>query len=366
MYSDLLYHIALTMVPHIGDVHAKELLQHFGSAEKIFAARKSHLDKFPGIGSTRSKSIKTFNAFNRAEEELRFIEKYKITALTQTDAAYPKRLLNCYDAPYLLYYKGNANLNHDKVMAVIGTRNHTDYGKEMTCKIIQDLAQNNVVVVSGLAYGIDALAHRASLKNKLFTIGVLAHGLDRIYPAANKTLAKEMTANGGLLTDFMSGTKPDKQNFPKRNRIVAGISDATVVIETNINGGSMITAELANNYNKDVFALPGKATDIKSSGCNYLIRSNKAALIESGKDILEFMNWSGAPEKKMITQKELFIELTPQENTILKIIREKETASIDEITPGCGFSSSMIAAAILNLELQGIITSLPGKLYKLL
>jgi DNA processing protein len=252
------------------------------------------------------------------------------------------------------------------VIAVIGTRNHTDYGKEMTCKIIEDLAQTNVLVVSGLAYGIDALAHRAALKNKLFTIGVLAHGLDRIYPAAHKTLAKEMTTNGGLLTDFMSGTKPDKQNFPKRNRIVAGVSDATVVIETHINGGSMITAELANNYNKDVFALPGRATDSRSTGCNYLIRSNKAALITSATDILQFMNWSGGTEKKKVMQKELFIELTSQEKTILQIIREKETASIDEITPCCDFSSSMIAAAILNLELQGIITSLPGKIYKLL
>ena len=366
MHSDLLYHIALTMVPQIGDVHAKELLQHFGSAEKIFSARKTNLDKFPGIGTVRSKSIKTFNTFNRAEEELRFIEKYKITVLTQTDTAYPKRLLNCYDAPSLLYYKGNANLNHNKVLAVIGTRNHTDYGKEMTCKIIEDLAQNNVLVVSGLAYGIDALAHKASLKNKLFTIGVLAHGLDRIYPSANKTMAKEMTTHGGLLTDFMSGTKPDKQNFPKRNRIVAGMADATLVIETQINGGSMITAELANNYNKDVFALPGKTTDAKSAGCNYLIRSNKAALITSGKDLLEFMNWSEISGKKKIIQKELFIELTTEEKTIMKIIGEKETASIDEITPGCNFSSSMIAAAILNLELQGIITCLPGKIYKLL
>ncbi len=366
MQSELFYHIALTMVPHIGDVHAKELLQHFGSAESIFAARKSYLDKFPGIGIIRSKSIKTFNAFNRAEEELRFIEKYKIKVLTQANPGYPRRLLNCYDAPSLLYYKGNANLNHDKVIAVIGTRNHTEYGKEMTGTIIEDLANSNVLIVSGLAYGIDALAHKAALKNQLSTIGVLAHGLDRIYPAANKTLAREMTANGGLLTDFMSGTKPDKQNFPKRNRIVAGISDATVVIETNTNGGSMITAELANNYNKDVFAVPGRATDGRSTGCNYLIRSNKAALITSATDIVQFMNWSAVPEKKKAMQKELFTELTAHEKTILAIIKEKDAASIDEITPGCDFSSSMIAAAILNLEMQGMITCLPGKIYKLL
>ncbi|HTN06116.1 DNA-processing protein DprA [Agriterribacter sp.] len=366
MHSDLLYHIALTMVPNIGDVHARALLQYFGDAEKVFAARKSSLDKFPGIGTIRSKSIKTFSHFQRAEEELRFTEQYKIAVFRQTDAGYPKRLLHCYDAPSLLYYKGNADLNHHKIMAVIGTRNHTDYGKEMTGRIIEDIAQYNVLVVSGLAYGIDALAHKAALKNKLCTVGVLAHGLDRIYPSANKTLAKEMATHGGLLTDFMSGAKPDKQNFPKRNRIVAGMADATLVIETQINGGSMITAELANNYNKDVFALPGKTTDAKSAGCNYLIRSNKAALITCGKEMAEFMNWSEAPGKKKVVQKELFIELTAEEKTIMQIIGEKETASIDEITPRCSFSSSTIAAAILNLELQGIITCLPGKIYKLL
>ncbi|HRN55260.1 MAG TPA: DNA-processing protein DprA [Agriterribacter sp.] len=352
------------MVPHIGDVHARELLQHFGSAQQIFAARKSSLDKFPGIGLVRSASIKAFSDFQRAEEELLFIERYNITVLRQTDAAYPQRLLHCYDAPSLLYYKGTADLNHHRIMAIIGTRSHTEYGKEMTGKIIEAIASHHVLVVSGLAYGIDALAHKAALKNKLSTTGVLAHGLDRIYPSAHKALAKEMTAHGGLLTDFMSGAKPDKQNFPKRNRIVAGMADATLVIETQLNGGSMITAELANNYNKDVFALPGKATDAKSAGCNYLIRSNKAALITSGKELLEFMNWSETPLKNKAIQKTLFAELTAEEKTILKIITEKETASIDDITPHCRFSSSMIAAAILNLELQGIITCLPGKIYK--
>ncbi len=364
MSGSLLHHIALTMVPHIGDVHAKELLQHFGGAEKVFTARKSELDRFPGIGTVRSKSIKSFTGFKRAEEELRFIEKYKIKVLTQLSEDYPRRLLNCYDAPQVLYYRGNANLNEQKIVAVIGTRNPTDYGKEMTCKIIEDLTQHRALIISGLAYGIDALAHRTSLKNKLQTVGVLAHGLDRIYPDANEALAKEMTAHGGLLTDFMSGTKPDKQNFPKRNRIVAGIADATVVVETNMSGGSMITAELANNYNKDVFAVPGKTTDAKSVGCNYLIRSNKAALITSGKDITEFMNWFNSAATRKPRQKELFIELAPAEKKILEIVSQKESISIDDINLQSGLSSSSIAAAILNLELNDLITSLPGKIYK--
>ncbi|HEX5026918.1 MAG TPA: DNA-processing protein DprA [Agriterribacter sp.] len=364
MSGDLFYHIALTMVPHIGDVHAKELLQHFGEAERVFAARKSELDRFPGIGTVRSKSIKSFTGFKRVEEELCFIEKYKIKVLTQHAKDYPKRLLHCYDAPLVLYYRGNANLNEQKVVAVIGTRNPTDYGKEMTCKIIEDLAQHKAVIISGLAYGIDALAHKTSLKNNLQTIGVLAHGLDRIYPAAHHSLAREITTQGGLLTDFMSGTKPDKQNFPKRNRIVAGIADATVVIETNMNGGSMITAELANNYNKDVFAVPGKTTDAKSIGCNYLIKSNKAALITSGKDISDFMSWIHPTAARKPKQKELFVELAPAEKKVLEIISEKESISIDDINLQSGLSSSSIAAAILNLELNDLITSLPGKIYK--
>lgn len=357
----LLHHIALTLIPNIGDVHAKELLLHFGDAEKIFSAKKTELDRLPGIGTIRSKNIKSFSDFKKAEKELLFIEKYKITALTQNHPQYPRRLLNCYDSPILLYYRGNADLNAAKIVSVIGTRNHTDYGKEITAGIIEELATDNILIVSGLAYGIDSIAHKAAIKNQLPTVGVLAHGLDRIYPSANKALAKEMIVNGGLLTDFISGTKPDKQNFPKRNRIVAGIADATIVIETDINGGSMITAELANNYNKDVFAVPGRSTDTKSSGCNYLVKNNKAALVTSGTDIIHFMNWSGKPVKKTVFQKELFIEMTAEEGIITGILKEKEAAHIDEISLRCDFSSSLIAAAILNLELQGVIRSLPGK-----
>lgn len=366
MQNDLLYHIALTMVPHIGDVHARMLLETFGSAEKVFSVKQSKLDRLPGIGHIRSGSIKAFSAFERAEEELRFIEKYNISILKYTDSGYPGRLLNCYDAPTLLYFKGAANLNSSKIIAIIGTRSQTDYGKEMTYRIIEDLAAYHVLIISGLAYGIDTLAHKAAIKNKLATVGVLAHGLDRIYPSSNKSLAREMMGNGGLLTDFKSGTQPDKQNFPKRNRIVAGMADAILVIETQINGGSMITAELANSYNKDVFALPGRSTDPKSEGCNYLIRNNKAALISSAKDIIELMNWQELPEKKKAIQKELFVELTDQEKAILDIIKNKEPISIDEITPGCNCSSSSLAGALLNLELQGIISCLPGKIYKLL
>ncbi len=365
MDKDTLYQIALTMVPQIGDVHASTLLQHFEFAEDIFSARRSDLDKISGIGTVRAKSIKTFNNFKKAEAEIQFLEKYKIQVLTRRNQLYPKRLLHCYDAPSVLYYKGKADLNSSRILSVIGTRNHTEYGKEITERIIQDLAEYNVIIVSGLAYGIDADAHRAALKYALPTIGVLAHGLDRMYPPSHTSLAKEMTATGGLLTDFTSGTKPDKQNFPKRNRIVAAMADATLVIETGLEGGSMITAELANNYNKDVFAVPGRMTDQKSAGCNYLIKTNKAALITSGIDILDFMNWSNTSSKKVARQKELFIDFSTDEQQIIKMLEEKTPLHIDEINLGCDLSSSSIAGAILNLELKGVISSLPGKMYKL-
>lgn len=365
MPNDLLYLVSLTLVPNIGEVHARELLKHYGSAERIFTAKRTELDKLPGIGTVRANSIKSFQGFDIAEAELKFIDKYKITALSQQQKEYPQRLLGCYDAPIVLYYKGNANLNASKIVAVIGTRNHTDYGKEMTAQLVEELAHEQVLVVSGLAYGIDTVAHKAALKANTPTVGILAHGLDRIYPSANKALAKDMLVNGGLLTDFMSGSKPDKQNFPRRNRIVAGIADATIVVETDMNGGSIITAELANNYNKDVFAFPGRATDAKSNGCNYLIRSNKAALVTSAADVAELMNWNRSVTTKKVQQKELFINLTPDETMIVNLLKEKEQVHIDEVTYNCNISSSAIAAAILNLELRGVIAGLPGKMYKL-
>jgi DNA processing protein len=364
--NDLLYQIALTLVPNIGSVHAKILALHFGSAHAVFTARKRDLEAIDGIGAVRAGSIKSFSDFSRCEAEIEFIEKYKIAPLFITDSTYPQRLLNCYDSPVLLFYRGNANLNTSKILAVVGTRSHSDYGKVITEKIIEDLAGEDILVLSGLAFGIDSIAHKAALKNGLPTVGVLAHGLDRIYPTQNKTLAKQMVEQGGLLTDFTSGTNPDKQNFPKRNRIVAGLCDALLVIESGKKGGSLITAELANSYNKDVFALPGKTTDAKSEGCNYLIKQNKALLITSAADITESMGWQ--PKKKPTTpaQRKLFIELTAHERIIADILEQQESIQIDELYFKSGLSSSEAAAALLMLEMQGIIASLPGKLYKLL
>ncbi len=368
MNSELLYQLALTEVPNIGCVHAKILAQQFGTAENIFKAKQQLLEKIEGIGSIRAASIKAFKDFSKAEDEIKFIEKYKIKPLFLTDKDYPKRLLNCYDSPTLLFYKGDADLNASKIIAIIGTRNHTEYGKQQTEKLIKELSSQNVLVVSGMAYGIDAIAHKTSLKNELATVGVLGHGLDQIYPPDHSNLAKDMLKNGGgLLTEFRSNTKPDKHNFPTRNRIVAGMSDATVVIETGEKGGSMITAELANGYNKDVFALPGRVTDNKSAGCNFLIRNNKAILLTDAEELIEIMGWEEKIQKaKVKSQKELFIELSKDEKLIVDILNEKESVHIDELNIKSGLSSSSAAAAILSLELQNVIISLPGKLYRLL
>jgi DNA processing protein len=365
MNDDLLYRIALTLVPHIGHIHAKTLINTYGNAHSVFKAKKKELEHIEGIGTARAKSIKEFAAFQSAEEEIGFIEKYRITPLFITDSNYPQRLLNCYDSPILLYYRGNTDLNCPRIIAVIGTRNNSDYGRTVCEKFIEGLAAENIMVVSGLAFGIDTIAHRSALKNNMHTVGVLAHGLDQIYPHQNKNLATQMTAQGGLLTEFISNTNPDKPNFPKRNRIVAGICDAVIVIESGKKGGSLITAELANGYNRDVFAIPGRTTDAKSEGCNYLVRTNKAALLTSADELLEIMNWKPVAKPAAKKQRELFIELTTEERLIVDILRERENIQIDELYFKSGLSSSAVANALLMLEMQNIIQSLPGKIYTL-
>jgi DNA processing protein len=366
MTPDLLYQIALTLIPNIGDVHAKALVNIYGDAQSVFKAKKKELEAIEGIGTIRANSIKAFTDFTSSEAEIKFIEKYKIAPLFITGKNYPQRLLNCYDSPVLLYYRGTADLNTAKIVSIVGTRSNSEYGKSVCEKLIEELTEQNILVVSGLAFGIDTIAHKAALKNNLQTVGVLAHGLDRIYPPQNKTLAKQMTEQGGLLTDFISNTNPDKQNFPKRNRIVAGICDALVVMESGKKGGSLITAELANGYNKDVFAIPGKTTDTKSEGCNYLIKQNKASLITGAADLIELMSWDPKEKTTKKKQRELFIELTPDEKIIVDILQQRESIQIDELYFKSGLSSSAAATALLMLEMQNVVQSLPGKVYKII
>ncbi|MDE3235140.1 MAG: DNA-processing protein DprA [Bacteroidota bacterium] len=362
----MMYNIALTLVNGIGPVQAKILLQHFENAEQVFRAKRKELAAVEGIGEIKASEIKAFEDFATAEAEMNFCEKHHIQILSLKEEAYPQRLLNCYDPPTIVYYRGNANLNQSKIISIIGTRNNTEYGKQITEQLAEALAEHQVLIVSGLAFGIDAIAHKASLQQHLPTIGVLAHGLHSIYPSQHKSLAKEMLLQGGLLTEFRHTIKADKHNFPRRNRIVAGMSDATIVVETAVKGGSMITAELAYNYNRDLFAVPGRTTDSKSQGCLKLIQQNKAIIYTSPTQLLQELGWASAQKSKPSVQKALFVELSEEEKTVVGILGQKETMHVDELYLQSGLSSSAVAAAILNLELQNIITSLPGKQYKLL
>lgn len=365
MKEHLKYEIALTLIPYIGDILAKKLVAYCGSAEQVFKEKRSTLEKIPGIGSVHAQGIVNHSIFDRAETEIQFIIDHNIQALFYQDAAYPKRLTHCEDSPVMLYFKGEANLNAEKVISIVGTREATEYGKTLCDQLIRDLSGYQVLIVSGLAHGIDAAAHQAALHHHLSTLCVLAHGLDKIYPAINRPLAMKMLEQGGWLTDFMSQTKADKENFPSRNRIVAGISDATIVIESKVKGGSLITAEIANSYNRDVFAFPGRVDDVHSAGCNNLIRQHKAALIQSAADVIYLLGWEKTNKVNPPVQKQLFIELKPTEELIVNILKEKQQLPIDDLCLLCKLPMSVVSSLLLTLEFSGIIKSLPGKVYRL-
>jgi DNA processing protein len=367
MYSDeRIYQIALTLIEGVGDVNAKSLLAYCGSASEVFKQKKGTLLKIPGIGEYTAKSVvASKDIFLRAEKELKFIEKHKISLLFFTNSDYPNRLKYCSDGPILLYYKGNANLNASKIVSVVGSRKPSDYGKHITESFISELSETNVLVVSGLAYGVDVCAHKASLNNNLQTVGVLAHGLDRIYPQQHTNIAKKMVSYGGLLTDFMSETNPDAVNFPKRNRIVAGLCDALVVVESKRKGGSLITATIANSYNKDVFAFPGRANDELSEGCNGLIKQNRATLVENAADLLFAMQWEEVTVNRTKTaQVPLLINLTAEEQIITTAFKTKNPLQIDELCYLSNMPVSKVAGLLLQLEFNNLIKSKPGKLYE--
>lgn len=361
----LLHQIALTLIPGVGDITARNLLSYCGSAEQVFNNHLNALIKIPGVGKITAEAIVHHKTFARAEEEIEFIKKYKIQSLFITDPLYPARLRNCEDAPLMVYFKGNAELNSKKVISVVGTRNATDYGREICNQLISDLKKHNVLVISGLAYGIDSMAHKSCVKNGINTVGVLGHGLDRLYPAAHRSLAESMLLQGGILTEFRSGTNPDRENFPKRNRIIAGISDATIVVEANIKGGALITAELANSYNRDVFAYPGRIKDEFSSGCNLLIKTNRANLITGVHDLEYLLGWTEVTSKPVKPQLSLMLNLNEDEQRIADILNEKGSLAVDELTIQSKMVQSKLAVTILGMEMQGIVISLPGKVYKL-
>ncbi|MGC4020434.1 MAG: DNA-processing protein DprA [Cyclobacteriaceae bacterium] len=363
MNQDRLSFFALHLVPGVGNQLIKQLIGYCGSAEQVFKTPKGKLLKIPGIGPVTAGSIHSGSTFHQAEKEFKKAEKEETEILFFTDKKYPDRLKQIEDAPSLLYYKGNANLNSQKLVAIVGTRQATEYGKEIVSKIVEDLKPHNPIIVSGLAYGIDIQAHKQSLKNNLPTVAVMASGIDIIYPATHKDTSKKIVNHGGLLTENRFGVKPDPHYFPARNRIIAGMCDALIVVEAAEKGGALITAEIANSYNKDVFAIPGSLAQPQSQGCNKLIRNNKANIYTSIKDLEYLLNWTSddIPKKRSIN----LSDFTLEEQKIIKVLQEKTPIVIDELTIKTELQPSLLASLLLTLEFGGLIKSLPGKQYAL-
>lgn len=363
--QNLLYQIAITQVPAVGSITAKQLISYCGGAEEVFKQSKQKLLRIPGIGEKTANEIVAFDGFKRIEQELKFIEQHRVMPLFYLNEAYPQRLKQQVDSPCMLYSLGNADLNNTKVIAIVGTRNASEYGKQFVDQLLEVLAPTGCLVVSGLAYGIDIQAHRAALRNDLPTVGVLAHGLDRLYPSQHSNTAKRMVENGGLLTEYLSGTNPDRENFPTRNRIVAAMCDALVVAETAVRGGAMITAQLAFDYNKEVLALPGKIDDTYSAGCNKLVKENKAAIITQPDDVLTWLNWQvNTTTKAQKAQATLPLNLSTEELTLVSFLRQHGKTGIDDIVFNLQMDQGSLSLMLLGLEMQGIVRALPGKNYE--
>jgi DNA processing protein len=362
----LKHKIALGLIPRIGDINARKLVSHFGNVEAIFHEPFRNLIRIPGIGSEIAKYISERSYLDTAEKEAEYVTKNNIRTYFYLDSDYPFRLRQCDDSPVVFFFKGNCNLDTTKILSIVGTRNATQRGRELCDKIIEGLASGHpdLIIVSGLAYGIDIYSHKAALANNLQTIGVLAHGFKTMYPAIHASTAKSMISKGGLITDFLSDALPERNNFLKRNRIIAGLSDATLVVESGIKGGALVTADIANSYNRDVLAIPGRPDDQWSSGCNSLIKTNKAFLTESSDDIEYFLNWT--PEKsKPVIQKTLFSELDDTEKTIFELLTKQGEQTIDTICRSLDLPVHKLSALLLQMEFKGLLKCSPGNVYQI-
>ncbi|GAB2587881.1 DNA-processing protein DprA [Spirosoma areae] len=369
MSTETHHQIALTLVPGVGSILIRQLISYCGSASDVFRSPLARLVKIPGIGDVTARAILKSSVLTEAEAIGSRLEKLGATALFYTDNAYPARLKSLYDAPALLYFRGTGTLNAPRTLGLVGTRQATDYGRRITNEIIEAIAPFHVSVISGLAYGIDIAAHRASLVNGLPTLGVMASGLDIIYPNIHQKTAQEMLVLGGLLTESQPGTKPDAHLFPARNRIIAGLSDAVVVVEAAAKGGALITAEYANNYHREVFAVPGQLNQAFSAGCNKLIRENKAQIYTSPKDIIEALNWDQPEGQKTRTSPQppglpaLPVDITEEESQLIALLRQTADVHIDELSWKSQIPMGRLASLLLNLEFRGFVRSLPGKKY---
>ena len=364
--DELFYLLALQKVKNVGDISAKKLLLHFGSAQNIFEAARTNQINIPDIGTVMIQSIKSFSDWKKVEKEITFIEKNKIKTISIFDEAYPYKLSHSPDGPILFFFKGNANLNQKHIISIVGTRNITNYGKRMVNEIIEGLKDYNPLIVSGLAYGVDIEAHIQSLKNDLDTIAVLGHGFQRIYPNIHRKISEKMVESGGLITEFWHTDTVGRNNFLKRNRIIAGLSEATIIIESGEKGGALVTADIANSYNRDVFAVPGRATDRFSKGCNNLIKQNKAAPITQAQDIIDALQWNPQKEESLPVQLNLFTDLNPDEQKIFDFLQQNGRISLDEIAISLQFPISKTAQLLLQMEMNGIVSGLPGKEFELI
>ncbi|MCM1034263.1 MAG: DNA-processing protein DprA [Paludibacter sp.] len=366
----LKYNIAISLLPGVGLKRAKLLIDFFGDAHQVFLATEKELSAIPNIGKDALQALVAgrSKALKRAERELDFIATHQIDTYFYQDNNFPYRLQECPDAPLLLYGKGNLQANVGHMLAVVGTRMPTERGKEHCRQIILDLAQavEHLTIVSGLAYGIDITAHRAALEAGIPTIIIPGHGLDRIYPAIHRQTAIQALEKGGILTEYMSGTNPDRQNFVARNRIIAGMSDATLVVESKTKGGSLITADIANSYDRDVFAIPGRPNDELSCGCNELIKTNKAALVENAEDIIMAMQWD-ARKVTLPIQTAIFCDLSPTEETLMQLLRKDcEGIHVNLLVMESHMPYSEITSTLLQMEFKGLVKALPGGIYRAL
>lgn len=362
--EELLYVLALQRVRGIGDINAKKLISHCGSAKNVLKEKRLNLEKINGIGSFTIQYLFDTENIKAAEKELEYIQKNNIEVLYFSDENYPEKLKHCIDAPILLFKEGNFSLKNNPIISIVGTRNITSYGRDFCEKLISDLKEYNPIIVSGFAYGVDICAHKAAMKNDLQTVGVLAHGFEEIYPKSHKKYVAEMHKNGGFLTDFWHNDEIIRENFLKRNRIVAGISEATIIIESADKGGSLVTADIANSYSRDVFAVPGRSTDNFSKGCNDLIKRNKAAILTSANDLVEMLNWNLDKKTPKVIQKQLFVELNEFEQNIYDFLFENGKELLDIIAINCNIPIHKTTTILFNLEMKGVVKPLPGKLYE--
>ncbi len=363
--SDMLHKIAITRIPRVGGVLAKNLISYCGGAEAVFSANKRELLKIPGIGPVIAENIISQNVLREAEVEMAWMERHDIQPIFYLDDSYPLRLRPYEEAPLVLFYKGNADLNAARTVAIVGTRKPTERGKLICEEIVEGLKKYEVQIISGLAYGIDVTAHKKCVKTDVPTIGVLGHGLDRIYPPEHRSIGMEMCEKGGLLTEFSYQVQPKREHFPMRNRIIAAMSDALIVVESGEGGGSIISAELGNKYGKAVFAVPGRLRDDYSKGCNLLIKSRKARLLENAGDVAALLEWDNQPPSSPKLREKLLADLNENEKIIVNILQNVDDMTIDKITFESRLAPAQISSILLNLEFQGIIKNLPGKRYML-